>query len=137
MKDERKYIFTSERLGFRNWNLMDIDQLHEINSDEKVMEFFPNIPTKEQTEEFIKRMINQFQDKGFCCFAVEKLENNEFIGFIGLSEQTCDADFTPCVDIGAWAYLKLILHVQNRCLTESFGFLTPHRQVVKCVSGYS
>jgi RimJ/RimL family protein N-acetyltransferase len=100
MKEKEKYLFTSERLGFRNWRLGDIDKMHEINSDEKVMEFFPCIPTKEQTTEFIERMKKQFEDKGFCYFAVDKLEDNDFIGFIGLSEQTYDADFTPCIDIG-------------------------------------
>lgn len=96
----KKYTFTSDRLGFRNWNLNDIEKMHEINSDEKVMEFFPAIPTKEQTTEFVERMQTQFENKGFCYFAIEKLENNEFIGFIGLSEQTYEAEFTPCVDIG-------------------------------------
>jgi RimJ/RimL family protein N-acetyltransferase len=100
MNDTKKHIFTSERLGYRNWNLTDIDKMHEINSDVKVMEFFPSIPSKEQTTEFIERMQNQFQDKGFCYFAVDKLEDNEFIGFIRLSEQTYKADFTPCIDIG-------------------------------------
>lgn len=100
MINESEYIFTSERLGFRNWDLSDIDKMHEINSDGKVMEFFPTIPTKEQTIEFVERMRNQFHEKGFCYFAVNKLEDNEFIGFIGLSEQTYKADFTPCVDIG-------------------------------------
>ena len=100
MKDTIKYIFTSERLGFRNWNLTDIDKMYEINSDEKVMEFFPSIQTKEQTTEFVERMKKQYEEKGFCYFAVEKLEDNQFIGFIGLSEQTYEADFTPCVDIG-------------------------------------
>ncbi len=98
--NDKKYIFTSERLGFRNWNLTDIDKMHEINSDEKVMEFFPNILTRRQTEEFIKRMKKQYENKGFCYFAVDKLDNNDFLGFIGLSEQTYQADFTPCVDIG-------------------------------------
>ena len=100
MNDTKKYLFTSDRLGFRNWTTTDIDKMHKINSDEKVMEFFPGIPTKEQTTEFVKRMINQLDDKGFCYFAVDKLDDNEFIGFIGLSEQTYEADFTPCVDIG-------------------------------------
>ena len=100
MNNKKKYIFTSARLGFRNWDFADIDKMHEINSDEKVMEFFPYIPTKEQTAEFVKRMKKQFEDKGFCYFAVDKLEDNEFIGFIGLSEQTYKADFTPCIDIG-------------------------------------
>ncbi len=100
MNNKKKYIFTSARLGFRNWDFADIDKMHEINSDEKVMEFFPYIQTKEQTAEFVKRMKKQFEDKGFCYFAVDKLEDNEFIGFIGLSEQTYKADFTPCIDIG-------------------------------------
>ena len=100
MNHKKKYIFTSARLGFRNWDFADIDKMHEINSDEKVMEFFPYIPTKEQTAEFVKRMKKQFEGKGFCYFAVDKLEDNEFIGFIGLSEQTYKADFTPCIDIG-------------------------------------
>lgn len=100
MNDTIKYIFTSERLGFRNWYLTDIDKMHEINSDEKVMEFFPSILTRGQTVEFIERMKNQLQDKGFCYFAVDKLEDSKFVGFIGLSEQTYQADFTPCIDIG-------------------------------------
>jgi RimJ/RimL family protein N-acetyltransferase len=100
MNDRKKYIFTSERLGFRDWSLEDIDKMHEINTDEKVMEFFPSILTKEQTEGQVARMKKHFQDKGFCYFAVDKLENDEFIGFIGLCEQTYEADFTPCVDIG-------------------------------------
>ena len=100
MKDDKKYIFTSDRLGFRNWDLIDIYKMHEINSDEKVMEYFPAIPTIEQTTEFVERMKKQFENKGFCYFAVDKVEDGEFIGFIGLSEQTYEADFTPCVDIG-------------------------------------
>ncbi|MBK7041593.1 MAG: GNAT family N-acetyltransferase [Bacteroidetes bacterium] len=100
MKNKKNYLFTSERLGFRNWLLSDIDKMHKINADEKVMEFFPNIPTREQTEEFIKRMKKQYKNKGFCYFAVDKLDDNEFLGFIGLSEQNYEADFTPCIDIG-------------------------------------
>jgi RimJ/RimL family protein N-acetyltransferase len=100
MKDDKKYIFTTERLGFRNWNETDIDEMFQINSDEKVMEFFPGVSTKQQTTEFVERMKSQFADKGFCYFAVDKLEDNQFIGFIGLSEQTYNADFTPCIDIG-------------------------------------
>ncbi|WP_293916290.1 MULTISPECIES: GNAT family N-acetyltransferase [unclassified Sphingobacterium] len=100
MKNNKKYIFTSERLGFRNWDQEDIDKLYLINTDKKVMEFFPDVSTKQQTTEFVHRMKSQFEDKGFCYFAVDRLDNREFIGFIGLSEQTYVADFTPCIDIG-------------------------------------
>ncbi len=105
MKNSSKYLFKSERLGFRNWNSSDIEKLHELNSDKEVMEFFPSIPSKSQTSEFVVRMIKQFEAKGFCYFAVDELVENKFIGFIGLSEQTYEAEFTPCIDIG-WRIKK-------------------------------
>lgn len=94
------YIFKSERLGFRNWTEKDKPKMGMINSDPKVMEHFPAIPTQKQTNEFVDRMKEQFSKNGFCYFAVDKLENNKFIGFIGIEEQTFKSDFTPCVDIG-------------------------------------
>ena len=77
MEHNKNYIFKSERLGFRDWELNDIEKMHEINSDEKVMEFFPSVLTKQQTTEFVQRMKNQFIEKSFCYFAVDKLEDNE------------------------------------------------------------
>ena len=97
---EKNYIFKSERLGFRNWLNSDESKMAAINSDAQVMEFFPSIPTFKQTAEFIERMKKQFTEKGFCYFAVDKLIDNEFIGFIGISEQHYESEFTPCVDIG-------------------------------------
>lgn len=94
------YIFKTSRLGFRTWHDSDLEGLFSINSDDEVMEFFPGKPSKEDTYLFITRMQRLYADKGFCYFAVENLESNEFIGFIGLAELQFSADFTPCVDIG-------------------------------------
>lgn len=94
------YIFTSERLGFRTWISTDIAKLAEINADPEVMEFFPTSLNFSQTTTFVERMEMLFAKKGFCYFAVDKLEDNSFIGFIGLSEQRFEAPFTPCIDIG-------------------------------------
>jgi RimJ/RimL family protein N-acetyltransferase len=88
MSENKHYLFQSKRLGFRNWIESDIQQMAEINADARVMAYFPNIKTMDETREFILRMQQQFSKKGFCYFAVDKLENGEFIGFIGLSEQT-------------------------------------------------
>ena len=98
--NSKKYLFKSKRLGFRNWLDTDLELMSSINADPKVMEFFPSISSKEKTIAFIERMQLQFSEKGFCYFAVDKLENEEFIGFIGLSEQTFESTFTPCIDIG-------------------------------------
>ncbi|WP_062703222.1 GNAT family N-acetyltransferase [Chryseobacterium indologenes] len=75
MKREQKYIFTSTRLGFRNWEEKDVEELYKINSDSRVMEFFPALLTKDQTIEFIEKMKIQFKKNGFCYFAVEKIRN--------------------------------------------------------------
>ncbi|MFK5879300.1 MAG: GNAT family N-acetyltransferase [Flavobacteriaceae bacterium] len=99
------YLFTSSRLGFRNWILEDVDPLHLMCTDKEVMEFFPDIWSLKQTDQFIKRMQQSFVDNGYCCFAVDILKSKEFIGFIGLSLQTFEAEFTPCVDIG-WRLKK-------------------------------
>ncbi len=98
--ENTQYLFKSERLGFRQWLDSDLVQMIEINTDPLVMEYFPSIPSEEQTLAFVKKMKVQFETKGYCYFAVEKLKNNEFIGFIGLSEPTFESDFTPCIDIG-------------------------------------
>ena len=94
------YLFKSARLGFRNWIESDRAKMAKINANPKVMEFFPNTQDVQTTNNFIARMQKQFIEKGFCYFAVDKLENNEFIGFIGISEQTFQSEFTPCIDIG-------------------------------------
>jgi hypothetical protein len=45
-------------------------------------------------------MLQQYLDRGFCYFADDRLDNSEFVGFIGLSEQVFQGEFTPCIDIG-------------------------------------
>ena len=95
-----RYLFTSQRLGFRNWLPADIAPMAAINEDPDVMEFFPAIKTYKETEEFIERMQQQMADIGYCYFAVEKLNDGAFIGFIGLSDQVFESSFTPCTDIG-------------------------------------
>lgn len=100
-----RYLFTSERLGFREWGYADIHAMAEINADSAVMEFFPAVQNLEQTEAFVTRMQQQQSEKGYCYFAVETLEDQAFIGFIGLSDKSFEADFTPCIDIG-WRLSK-------------------------------
>lgn len=94
------YQFISERLGFRNWHDADLSKMALINADVEVMEYFQNTQSLEQTQDFMTRMNNQFIDNGYCYFAVDRLETKEFIGFIGVSHQSYEADFTPCIDIG-------------------------------------
>lgn len=95
-----KYLFQSERLGFRNWVDSDIPRMAAVSADPEVMEYFPSTATQEQTEGFVRRMQKMYADKGYCYFAVELLEGGEFIGFIGLMDKDFEAEFNPSVDIG-------------------------------------
>lgn len=95
-----KYVFTTERLGFRNWQKKDIDPFYRINTDNDVMEFFPKKLTREETQKMVERLQVIFDESGYTFFAVDLLETSELIGFIGMINATFEAEFTPCVEIG-------------------------------------
>lgn len=122
-----RYLFSSQRLGFRNWVDSDVEKMAKISGDPVVMEFFPSTQSFVHTSGFVDRMKRQYDEVGFCYFAVETIIDSEFIGFLGLSNVTFDADFTPCVDIG-WRFDKRIWNQGyateggQRCL--SYGFET-------------
>lgn len=96
----KSYLFTSQRLGFRNWQESDTSKMISISANEKVMEFFPYVARPDQTIDFIDRMKAMCDEKSYCYFAVDELETGNFIGFIGLCDQVYDVEFSPCTDIG-------------------------------------
>ena len=94
------YLFTSERLGFRNWVMEDLSEFSEINQDDNVMEYFPAKLSKDETKQFIIRLQDHYKEFGHNFYAVELLTNKELIGFIGLADTRMNLDFTPCKEIG-------------------------------------
>lgn len=109
------YVFTSERLGFRNWQESDIPKMAKINANPNVMRYFPSTQNAVKTTNFIHRMTLHFEKTGFCYFAVDLLAIDELIGFIGIMSQDYEAPFTPCVDIG-WRLAEA--HWNNGYATE-------------------
>ena len=103
MKD--KYIFKSERLGFRNWTLQDLPELAQMNADLEVMKHFPKPLKRDESAYLLTKLQEQYQSKGYTYFAVEILKTEEFIGFIGLANQSYKTKFTPAIDIG-WRLKK-------------------------------
>ncbi len=94
------YIFKSERLGFRNWKNSDLDSFVKMNSDEKVMEFFPNTLSPQESQSNLEKIQLHFEQKGYTWFAVEELSSQNIIGFIGLWYQNFDFELAPFVEIG-------------------------------------
>lgn len=102
---KNQYLFTSERLGFRNWTKEDLDHLAEMNADTEVMQYFPHTLSREESKNLLGRLQDQFTQNGYTYFAVEVLLTGEWIGFIGLAYQSYVSDFTPAIDIG-WRLKK-------------------------------
>ncbi|GAB5554272.1 MAG: GNAT family N-acetyltransferase [Saprospiraceae bacterium] len=131
---KKKYLFLSNRMGFRNWQDQDLMPLAHMNQNPEVMRFFPRVQTLSETKAFIQRMDTLYQDKGYAYFAVDRLEDQTFIGFIGLAWQTFVSPITPCVDIGwrlaptFWGHGYATEGAQ-RCL--EFGFQALGLQSIK------
>lgn len=119
------YLFTSQRLGFRTWRNDDIDAMAVINADPEVMRYFPNTQDREQTASFVARMQGMYEERGYCYFALETLEDGRFIGFTGLMWQDYGTSFSPCTDIGwrlatsAWG-MGYATEAAKRCLQYAF-----------------
>ncbi len=105
MINPKKYVFTSSRLGFRNWQDDDLNKMLLLNQDEQVMKYFPSIQSKEITAAFINRMKTEYEEYQYCYFAVEEITNQEFLGFIGISNQDYGKDLGKFIDIG-WRLRK-------------------------------
>lgn len=126
------YEFTSERLGFRRWQPQDVAPFAALNADPEVMEYFPSTQTLEQTEDRVRRIHADFDKFGWGLYAVEIIENQEFIGFIGFLYLDMPVDFAPCTEIG-WRLKKsswgkgYATEGAKRCLEYGFnnlGFTT-------------
>lgn len=98
--DSAMTIVRTERLILRRWQNSDRRPFAEINADPRVMEFFPNPLTREQSDNLIDRIEAAIAQRGFGLYAVELQSDSTFLGFIGLSVPNFQAYFTPCVEIG-------------------------------------
>ncbi len=131
------YLFTSARLGFRNWTGNDLEEFASLNADVEVMQHFPKTLTRKETEEFLIRLQNHFDKTGYTYFAVDVLETNEFIGFIGLVHQEYKSPFTPATDIG-WRLKKsawgkgFATEGAKRCLEFAFSNLGLTKIIATC-----
>lgn len=93
-------ILEIERLFLRTFQEEDVESLIAINQDPKVMQFFPSIPTREETIAFIDSIISHQEEKNFSLYAAEIKNTGEMIGFVGLFTATFEAHFTPAIEIG-------------------------------------
>lgn len=90
----------TERLLLRRWRDADRAPFAALNADPRVMEHFPKVLTREESDACVARIESHFEKNGFGLWAVEVVGVAPFAGFVGLSVPTFETNFTPCVEIG-------------------------------------
>ena len=91
----------TERLTLRNWEDRDRGLFHRINSDDRVMEFFPFRRDRKQADAFLDVIRSEIADAGYGFCAVEIAATGECIGFTGIVEAEISPPFPKdMVEIG-------------------------------------
>ncbi|MFS8183598.1 GNAT family N-acetyltransferase [Pseudovibrio denitrificans] len=119
----------TERLVLRKWEPRDLEGLVEMNADPKVMEFFPAVMSRQDSERMFERLLFKQEKFGFGTPVIEEKATGRFLGLCGLGVPTYPEPlpFDPCVEIG-W---RLIPDAWGRGVTQEaarvwlrFGFET-------------
>ena len=88
------------RLILRAWREEDLAPFAELNADPAVMEYFPSVLSRAESDAFAVLIRSEMAERGFGLWAVEVPGVAHFIGFTGLAVPRFRAHFTPCVEIG-------------------------------------
>jgi RimJ/RimL family protein N-acetyltransferase len=71
-----------------------------MSADPRVMEFFPALQSREESDAAVARIEAHFETHGFGLWAVELVGGAPFAGLVGLCHPRFETHFTPCVEIG-------------------------------------
>jgi len=82
-----EYIITSERVKLRLFNENDINDLLLLFNDPIAMQYFPSVKDDKETEEWLNENFENYKTYGHCLYAVEKNDDNKFIGYCGFIPQ--------------------------------------------------
>lgn len=90
----------TRRLLLRPWRDADREPFAAMNADPAVMEHFPAVITRAESDAFVDRIMPPFVERGFGLWAVEVVGGPAFVGFLGLNPVTFEAPFAPAVEVG-------------------------------------
>jgi RimJ/RimL family protein N-acetyltransferase len=93
-------VIETTHLRLRRWNDADREPFARLNADPRVMEFFPSVLSREESDQMVDKILRGFALRGYGLYAAELRGTAAFFGFIGLSVPGFRAHFTPCVEIG-------------------------------------
>jgi len=90
----------TERLLLRQWCKEDLPGFAELNADPEVMEFYPDLLSRQQSNAAAEKFKTLISKNGWGFWAVESTHDQAFIGLVGLHEPVYKLPVSPCVEIG-------------------------------------
>ena len=91
---------SGDRVCLRRWREEDREPFAAMNSDARVMAYFPSRLGRVESDALVDRIEEHFFEHGFGLWVIEIPGVAPFIGFAGLGVPRFSAHFTPCVEIG-------------------------------------
>jgi RimJ/RimL family protein N-acetyltransferase len=93
-------LLRTPRLLLRDWRDDDHAPFAQMNADAEVMRYFPRPLDRTESDALATRIRTRLSVRRYGLWAVEVCDVAPFIGFVGLTEPSFEAHFTPCVEIG-------------------------------------
>src|SRR3990167_11433849 len=93
-------VIETPRLILRTWREEDAEPYYCINQDPKVIKFLFGPLTKQEVQDFIAFVNQQFDQIGYTLWAAEEKSSGKFMGFIGIYPLKWEAPFGPAIEIG-------------------------------------
>jgi RimJ/RimL family protein N-acetyltransferase len=96
-----KIHIETERLVLREWVDADLESFARMNADPVVMEHLPRVLGLPSSKRHMAAFQAHFDKHGYGLYVLERKEDGEFVGFVGLDHVDFKAKFTPAVEL-AW-----------------------------------
>lgn len=91
MPDDDTTLVT-ERMRLRPFHIRDLDTLWAIQRDPETMRWYPHPFPREESEAWIRRNLERYEQDGHGAWAAELLEDGRLAGSCGLTIQQVDGD---------------------------------------------
>lgn len=127
---KKNIVIETPRLLLRHWMEKDKALFADINADQEVMRYLPQVLTRDESDYLLTAVIIKgIKTNKIGFWAVEIKDSGCFIGFVGMAPVSCDLPFAPNIEIGwrlarcAWGQ-GYASEAALACL--KFGFIKYH-----------